>query len=238
MIRRGDAIAMLAGGTECGITPMGVAAFASMHALSRRNDDPLGASRPFDAARDGFVIGEGAGILLIEEEEHARQRGARIYAELASYAATADAYHITEPAPGGAGLARAMRRALEKGNIAPEEVHYINAHGTATLYNDRNETVAIKTVFGAHAPRLAISSTKSMIGHTLGAAGGIETAVTALTIHHGLITPTINLTQPDPECDLDYVSEGVREAKVEVALSNSMGFGGHNAVVALRRYRG
>src|SRR5262245_4552 len=194
MIRRGDAVAMIAGGTECGITPMGVAAFANMHALSRRNDAPQRASRPFDVERDGFVIGEGAGILLIEDEEHARRRGARIYAELASYAATADAYHITEPAPGGAGLARAMRRALEKGGIAPEEVQYINAHGTATLYNDRNETIGIKSVFGDHASRLAVSSTKSMIGHTLGAAGGIETAVTALTIHHGLITPTINLT--------------------------------------------
>src|SRR5262249_38757292 len=180
----------------------------------------------------------GAGILLIEDEEHARKRGARIYAELASYAATADAYHITEPAPGGAGLARAMRRALEKGSIAAEEGQYINAHGTATLYNDSNETTGIKSVFGDHAPRLAVSSTKSMIGHTLGAAGGIETAVTALTIHHGLITPTINLVHPDPECDLDYVPEGAREMKVEVALSNSMGFGGHNAVLALRRYKG
>src|SRR5262249_1126794 len=223
---------------ECGITPMGVAAFANMHALSRRNDDPQHASRPFDAKRDGFVIGEGAGILLLEEEEQARKRGARIYAELASYAATADAYHITEPARGGAGLVRAMCRALDKGGITPDEVQYINAHGTATIYNDRNETMAIKSVFGEHAPQLAISSTKSMVGHTLGAAGGIETAVTALTIHHGLITPTINLTHPDPECNLDYVAEGAREAKGDVALSNSMGFGGHNAVLALRRYRG
>ncbi len=238
MIKRGDATVMIAGGTECGVTPMGIGSFASMHALSRRNDDPTGASRPFDAERDGFVLAEGAGILVLEDEEHARQRGARIYAELAGYAATADAHHITEPAPEGAGLSRALQRTLKKAGIATDEVDYINAHGTSTVYNDRNESAAIRNVFGDHARKLAISSTKSMIGHTLGAAGGIEAAVTALTVYHGLITPTINLTHPDPECDLDYVPNAAREAKVNVALSNSMGFGGHNAVLALRRYVG
>jgi 3-oxoacyl-[acyl-carrier-protein] synthase II len=236
MIRRGDAIAMLAGGSECGVSPMGMASFASMHALSRRNDDPAHASRPFDSTRDGFVMGEGSGVVLLEDEEHARKRGARIYAEIVGYASTADAYHITEPAPGGEGLSRAIKRALAKANLAPEDVDYVNAHGTSTMLNDRNETAALKTVFGDHAKKLAVSSTKSMIGHTLGAAGGIEAAVTALTLHSGVITPTINLERPDPECDLDYVPNEAREAKVNVAISNSMGFGGHNAVIALKRY--
>jgi 3-oxoacyl-[acyl-carrier-protein] synthase II len=209
-----------------------------MHALSRHNDDPEHASRPFDADRDGFVMGEGSGILVLEDEEYARKRGAHIYAELAGYASTADAHHITEPAPEGAGLARAIRRALEKAGIAFDEVDYINAHGTATVYNDRNETAAIKSVFGDHARKLAISSTKSMIGHTLGAAGGIEAGVSVLTIQHGVITPTINLTHPDPTCDLDYVPNTAREARINVAISNSMGFGGHNAVLAFRRYAG
>lgn len=238
MIRRGDAVAMIAGGAECCITPIAIAAFGNMHALSRNNADAEHASRPFDAERDGFVMGEGAGILIIEDEEYARKRGARIYAELAGYASTADAYHITEPAPEGAGLARAIRRALEKSGVALDEVDYINAHGTGTLYNDRNETAAIKGVFGDHARKLAVSSTKSMIGHTLGAAGGIEAGVSALTVYHGIMTPTINLTHPDPDCDLDYVPNTAREAKVNVALSNSMGFGGHNAVLAFRRYVG
>ncbi|MGH2514798.1 MAG: beta-ketoacyl-ACP synthase II, partial [Ktedonobacterales bacterium] len=236
MIRRGDAVAMIAGGAESAITPIGIAAFASMHALSRRNDDPAGASRPFDATRDGFVMGSGAGILLLEDEEYARQRGAHIYCELVGYAATADAHHITEPAPQGAGLARAMRRALEKAAIAPDAVDYINAHGTSTVYNDRNETAAIKTIFGDHAAKLAISSTKSMIGHTLGAAGGIEAGIAALSIARNVMPPTINLHHPDPECDLDYIPNTAREAKVTVALSNSMGFGGHNAVLVLKRY--
>ncbi|MGZ3636580.1 MAG: beta-ketoacyl-ACP synthase II [Ktedonobacterales bacterium] len=238
IIKRGDADAMIAGGSESGITPMTMAAFASMHAISQRNDDPVRASRPFDAERDGFVVGEGAGILILEEEQHACGRGAPILAELAGYAATSDAYHIVEPAPGGAGLARAIKRALRNGGIAGEQVDYINAHGTSTVYNDLRETEAVKSVFGDHARSLAISSTKSMIGHTFGAAGAIEAAISILTIRNGIIPPTINLTHPDPECDLDYVPNTAREARVNVALSNSMGFGGHNAVLAFRRYEG
>jgi 3-oxoacyl-[acyl-carrier-protein] synthase II len=237
MIRRGDATVILAGGTECAITPIGIAAFAAIRALSRHNDDPASASRPFDATRDGFVMGEGAGILLLEEEEHARARGARIYSELVGYGATADAHHITEPAPGGSGLVRALKRALEKAELAPDDVSYINAHGTATVLNDRNETAALKTVFGAET-KVPISSTKSMIGHTLGAAGGIEAAISVLSTYHNIMPPTINLTHPDPECDLDYIPLTGREGKVSVALSNSMGFGGHNAVLAFRKYVG
>lgn len=236
MIRRGDAIAMLAGGAEAGVTPMGLAAFGNMRALSRRNDDPAGASRPFDKERDGFVMGDGAGVLLLEEEEHARARGARIYAELVGYAGTSDAHHITEPAPKGEGLARAIRRTLLKAGLNPEDVQYINAHGTGTTLNDLHETQGIQSVFGEHANHLAVSSTKSMIGHTLGAAGGIEGGVTALSLYHGVITPTINYTTPDPECDLDYTPNQARERHIQVAISNSMGFGGHNAVLAFRRY--
>lgn len=238
MIRRGDAVAMIAGGAEAAITPIGIAAFSNMHALSRRNDDPATASRPFDATRDGFVMGNGAGVLVLEDEEFARTRGARIYAELVSYAATADAYHVTEPAPQGAGLARAITRALAKGQINASEVGYINAHGTATPYNDRNETAAIKSSLGDHSRTVAISSTKSMIGHTLGASGGIEAGITALAIHSSILPPTINLTHPDPDCDLDYVPNTARETRVNVALSNSMGFGGHNATLVMRRYNG
>ncbi|HEV7128281.1 MAG TPA: beta-ketoacyl-ACP synthase II [Ktedonobacterales bacterium] len=237
MIRRGDASAMLAGGSEAAISPLGIAAFASLHALSRRNDDPTHASRPFDGERDGFVMGEGAGVLLLEERESARARGARIYAELLSYASTADAYHVTEPAPNGAGLAQAMRRALEKAHLPPNAVTYINAHGTATPYNDKNESAAIRTTFGDHAYKLAVSSTKSMMGHTLGAAGGIEAGITALTVYHDVMPPTMNLTHADPECDLDYVPNVARRAEVPVALSNAMGFGGHNAVLVFGKER-
>jgi 3-oxoacyl-[acyl-carrier-protein] synthase II len=238
MIRRGDAIAMVAGGSECGITPMGIASFAQMHALSRRNDDPARASRPFDRDRDGFVVAEGAGIVILEELEHARRRGARIYAELVGYASTADAHHIVEPAPGGTGLARAIRRAVQKAGLNLDDVQYINAHGTSTPYNDREETAAVKTVFGDHARHLAISSTKSMTGHCLGAAGGIEAAVTTLAIYHGVMPPTINYETPDPDCDLDYVPNTSREASLRVAISNSMGFGGHNAVLVMTKFTG
>ncbi|HEY7122902.1 MAG TPA: beta-ketoacyl-ACP synthase II [Ktedonobacterales bacterium] len=237
-IRRGDATAMIAGGAEAAIQPISIASFGNMHATSRRNDDPEHASRPFDAGRDGFVMGEGAGILVLEEMEHAKARGAHIYAELVGYGATADAHHITEPAPGGRGLVRAMRRALQKGNIAPEEVGYINAHGTSTQYNDRSETDAIKNLFGEHAYKLAVSSTKSMTGHTMGAAGGIEAAISVLSLHDRFLPPTINQFERDPDCDLDYVPNKGREAKVNVVVSNSMGFGGHNAVLAFRRYEG
>ncbi len=235
IIKRGDATVMLAGGGEAGVTQMGIAAFAATHALSRRNDDPQHACRPFDATRDGLVIGEGAGVLVLETEEHARARGARIYCELAGYASTADAHHITEPAPGGAGLARAIRRALKKAEIAADAVDYVNAHGTGTVYNDRTETQAIKSVFGAHAYELAISSTKSMVGHTFGAAGAIEAGVTILAMRRGILPPTIIYAHPDPDCDLDYVPNTAREATVGIALSNSMGFGGHNAVLVFRR---
>jgi 3-oxoacyl-[acyl-carrier-protein] synthase II len=237
-IRFGRAQVMIAGGTEALISGIGIAAFASARALSRRNDDPATASRPFDATRDGFVMGEGAGVMILEDLELARRRGARIYCELVGYGATSDAYHITEPAPGGEGLVRAMREALDQAHLPPEAVDYINAHGTATIYNDRTETTAIKTVFGEHAYRLAVSSSKSMIGHTIGAAGGIEAAIAVLSIVHGIIPPTINLHHPDPECDLDYVPNEARYRAVNVALSNSMGFGGHNVCLLFKRYEG
>jgi 3-oxoacyl-[acyl-carrier-protein] synthase II len=235
-IRRGDAKAMIAGGSEKAVGPISMAAFDNMHALSRRNDDPQGASRPFDALRDGFVMGEGAGILILEDLEFARARGATILAEMVGYAATGDAYHITEPAPGGSGLVRAMQRAMQKADLRPDQIDYINAHGTSTPYNDRTETQAIKTCFGEHAYRLAISSTKSMIGHSLGAAGAIEGVVSIMTILTGIITPTINLLNPDPDCDLDYVPNEARHATVNIALSNSMGFGGHNTSLIFKRY--
>lgn len=235
-IRRGDAKAMIAGGSERAITPIAMAAFDNMHALSRRNDDPQGASRPFDATRDGFVMGEGSAVLILEDLEFARARGANILAELVGYASTGDAYHVTEPAPGGSGLVRAMRRALQKAGLRPDQVDYINAHGTSTPYNDRTETQAIKTCFGDHAYRLAISSTKSMIGHTLGAAGAVEAVISIMTILAGIIPPTINLHHPDPECDLDYVPNKARQATVNIAMSNSMGFGGHNTCLIFKRY--
>jgi 3-oxoacyl-[acyl-carrier-protein] synthase II len=235
IIKRGDAVAMIAGGTEAGITPMTLAAFSSMHALSTRNDDPEHASRPFDANRDGFVMGEGAGVLILEEMEAARARGAHMYAEVIGYAGTADAHHITEPAPKGAGLARAIRRAMKKADLKLEDMDYVNAHGTSTKFNDRDESAALNDVFGEYAPSLPISSTKSMTGHLMGAAGGIELAFTALALRDGIIPPTINYTTPDPECNLDYVPNEARHKKIEVAMSESMGFGGHNAVVILRR---
>src|SRR5947208_3134983 len=235
-IRRGDARAMITGGSEKGVTPIAMASFDNMHALSRRNNDPQGASRPFDATRDGFVMGEGSGILILEELEFARARGAKILVELVGYGTTVDAHHMTEPAPGGAGLVRAIRRALQKSGLRPDQVDYINAHGTSTPYNDRTETQAIKTCFGEYAYRVPISSSKSMTGHTVGASGAIEAIISIMTILTGVITPTINLHHPDPECDLDYVPNEARRATVNVALSNSMGFGGHNACLIFKRF--
>src|SRR5215469_8726292 len=235
-IRRGDAVAMIAGGSEKAVGAISMAAFDNMHALSRRNDDPQGASRPFDAMRDGFVMGEGSGMLVLEDLEFAKARGATILAELTGYSSTADAYHITNPAPGGEGLVRAINRALQKAGMGPEEVDYINAHGTSTPPNDSTETQAIKTCFGQHAYKLAVSSTKSMTGHTLGAAGAVEAVISLMTIQTGIIPPTINLHHPDPACDLDYVPNEARRATVNVAMSNSMGFGGHNACLIFKRF--
>jgi 3-oxoacyl-[acyl-carrier-protein] synthase II len=235
-IRRGDAKAMIAGGAEKAITPIAMAAFDNMHALSRHNENPQEASRPFDAQRDGFVMGEGSGMLLLEDLDFAQERGAPILAELVGYGCTGDAYHETAPAPGGAGLVRAMRRALQKAGMQPEDIDYINAHGTSTPYNDMNETKAIKTCFGDYAHRVAISSTKSMTGHTLGAAGAVEAVISIQSILTGIIPPTINLHHPDPECDLDYVPNEARHAKVNVVMSNAMGFGGHNTCLIFKRY--
>jgi len=235
LIRRGLQDAVIAGGAESAITPLGVGGFAAMKALSTRNDDPERASRPFDKDRDGFVIGEGSGILILEERERALKRGAKVYAEVIGYGANGDAYHITAPAPEGDGAARCMALALKDAGIAPSEVDYINAHGTSTEYNDANETQAIKRVFGEHALKLAVSSTKSMTGHLLGAAGAVEGVFSALTLHHGTIPPTINYENPDPACDLDYVPNEARKANVRIALSNSFGFGGTNACVIFRR---
>jgi len=238
MIKRGDAKAMIAGGTEAAVVSISMAAFATMHALSQRNDDPTHASRPFDAQRDGFLMGEGAGVVVLEDIEVARARGAHVYAEVIGYATTSDAHHVTAPAPGGAGLARCITRALKKAGIAPEQVEYVNAHGTATPPNDREETAALKTVFGDHAYKLAVSSTKSMTGHMVGAAGGVEAIFTALALRDGILPPTINYEFPDPDCDLDYVPNVARKAPIQIAISNSMGFGGHNAVLVLRRVEG
>lgn len=237
IIQRGEADVMLAGGAEAGVTLLSVVGFSALKALSRRNDEPERASRPFDKQRDGFVIGEGAGVLVLEELEQAKARGAHIYAEIAGYGATADAYHITAPAPGGEGAARAIRLALADAGISPAEVDYINAHGTSTEYNDYLETMAIKAALTEeHAAKVAVSSTKSMTGHLLGAAGGVEAIATALTIERGIIPPTINYEYPDERCDLDYVPNTARPATVNVALSNSFGFGGHNAVLVLKRF--
>ncbi len=236
MIQREDADAIIAGGVEATIAPLAVSGFNAMKALSTRNDEPEKASRPFDKNRDGFVIGEGAGILILEELHHALDRGAKIYAEIIGYGLNGDAYHITAPAPEGEGAARCMAMALRGSGVAPEEVDYINAHGTSTQLNDLYETKAIKAVFKEHAKKLPISSTKSMTGHLLGGAGGIEAIFTLLTICHGIIPPTINYETPDPECDLDYVPNKARKAEVRVALSNSFGFGGTNAVLVFKKF--
>jgi 3-oxoacyl-[acyl-carrier-protein] synthase II len=233
-IRRGEVDVMVAGGSEAAITPFAYASFCSMKAMSTRNDVPEKASRPFDRNRDGFIMGEGAGVLVLESLEHAQARGARIYCELAGYAATCDAHHITQPDPEGRGLSLAMRRALANSSVAPEEIDYINAHGTSTPYNDKFETLAIKKVFGDHARRLAISSTKSMTGHLLGAAGGIESVICVKTLQSQIVAPTINLDDPDPECDLDYVPNVARQLRVRTVLSNNLGFGGQNAAVVFR----
>ncbi|MCH8811311.1 MAG: beta-ketoacyl-ACP synthase II [Gemmatimonadetes bacterium] len=237
-IERGDADVMIAGGGEATITPLAVAGFSSMKALSTRNDDPAGASRPFDAGRDGFVIGEGAGCVVLEALETAEARGATIVAEVIGYGVSADAHHITMPAPEGKGAQYAMRMAMNDGGVSAEDVDYINAHGTSTQANDRNETAAIKQVLGDSAYSVIVGSTKSMTGHLLGAAGGVEAVITALVCQQGRIPSTINLTDPDPDCDLDYGQHGVVERTVEVALSNSFGFGGHNACLAIRAWGG
>lgn len=235
-VRQGEQDAALAGGVEAAVTPMGVAGFAVMRALSTRNEEPERASRPFDAGRDGFVVAEGGGVVFLETLESAVARGARIYAELVGYGANADAYHITMPAPAGEGARRCMERALQDGGVEPSAVDYVNAHGTSTPLNDAAETLAIKHVFGEHAYRLAVSSTKSMTGHTLGAAGAIEAAYTALALYHQRVPPTINYETPDPECDLDYVPNQARALAIRFALSNSFGFGGTNSTLVLQRW--
>jgi 3-oxoacyl-[acyl-carrier-protein] synthase II len=237
IIQRGEADVMLGGGTESCITPMAVGGFCALMALSRRNDAPTKASRPFDQQRDGFVIGEGAGVMVLEELEHAKRRGAKIYAELVGYGRTADAYHMTAPDPQGEGAAHAMAFALEDAKLRPEQVTYINAHGTSTELNDKIETLAIKKTFKEAAKKVAVSSTKSMMGHLVGAAGGVEAIICALAIQRGVMPPTINYEHPDPDCDLDYIPNRARQATVEIALSNSLGFGGHNATLILRAFR-
>jgi 3-oxoacyl-[acyl-carrier-protein] synthase II len=234
-IQYGDADVMVTGGSEAALTPIGLAGFQNMRALSFRTDAPQQASRPFDVDRDGFVLAEGAGVVVLEEFEHARKRGARIYGELLGYGASGDAGHITQPDDEGRGAGHAMAMALQDAGLAPDAVRYINAHGTSTPLGDKAETAAVKRVFGAHAKKLSISSTKSQLGHTLGASGGIELVVCSLTVSRGIITPTINLDTPDPDCDLDYTPKVAREAQVDVAMSNSFGFGGHNASLVLRR---
>jgi 3-oxoacyl-[acyl-carrier-protein] synthase II len=236
LIQGGYAQAMICGGTEAAVTPLSIAGFASARALSTRNDDPAHASRPFDRARDGFVLGEGAGILILEELQHALARNARIYAEIVGYGMTCDAYHMTSPVPGGKGAARAIQLALKDAGLSPEQVTYINAHGTSTSANDSTETAAMKAALGDYAYKIAISSTKSMTGHLLGGSGGIEAVATALAIANNRVPPTINLENPDPECDLDYVPNHSRALDVEVALSNSFGFGGHNVTLAFKKY--
>jgi len=236
MIQRGDADVMICGGAEATIRPIGMAGFCAMRAMSTRNDEPEKASRPFDVDRDGFVMGEGAGVLILESLEHAQARGARIYAEVIGYGMSGDAYHMTDPDPDGA--ARCMKKAINDAGIDPATIQYINAHGTSTGAGDKSETTAIKKTFGDHAYKLAVSSTKSMTGHLLGAAGGVEAVILGLTLQNGTIPPTINLDNPDPECDLDYVPNKPRKADVQVALSNSFGFGGHNATIIMRKFEG
>ncbi|MCP4181030.1 MAG: beta-ketoacyl-ACP synthase II [bacterium] len=237
MIKRGDADVMITGGAETGISPLSYAGFCSMKAMSQRNDDPLTASRPFDADREGFVIGEGAGVLVLEELEHAKKRGANILAEVVGYGLTADAYHITAPAPGGAGLADAMRMALDHAGIQTSDVDYINAHGTSTPLNDKFETLAIKDVFGGNAYNIPISSIKGTIGHNLGASGAIETISCVKTLQNNIIPPTINYTTKDPDCDLDYTPNTARETEVDIALNSNLAFGGHNAALILKKYK-
>jgi 3-oxoacyl-[acyl-carrier-protein] synthase II len=236
-IQRGDADAMIAGGTEACICPLAVGGFNAMKALSTRNDEPQRASRPFDAERDGFIMGEGSGIVVLEEMEFAVKRGARIYAEVTGYGASGDAYHITAPAPNGDGAARCMKMAVRDAGISLSDMDYINAHGTSTKFGDELETVAIKTVFGDHAYKLAVSSTKSMTGHLLGAAGGVEAVISLLAMDRGILPPTINLENPDPECDLDYVPNEARRKQVDVVMSNSFGFGGTNACIIFKRFK-
>jgi len=238
IIQRGDADAMLCGGAEAAITPMGVGGFAAMRALSTRNDDPEHASRPFDAGRDGFVIGEGSGVLLLEELERARGRGAKIYAEMVGYGMSSDAFHITQPSENGDGAIRVMTNAIKDAGVQPQDVDYINAHGTSTHYNDKLETMAIKKVFGDSAYSIPVSSTKSMMGHLLGAAGGVEAGIIALALQDQIVPPTANYEKPDPDCDLDYVPNGARRRPMRYALSNSFGFGGTNAALLMKRYDG
>ena len=236
ILQRGDADVMIAGGTESTITPLGIGGFCAMGALSMRNDDPEHASRPFDKDRDGFIMGEGAGIVVLESLEHAQKRNARIYAELIGYGMSGDAYHITSPSPGGAGASHCMKRALNDAGIAPEQIRYINAHGTSTSMNDRLETMAVKNVFGDSAKSIPMSSTKSTTGHLLGASGGVEFIATVLALVNGTIPPTANLNTPDPECDLDYVPHNARKQAIDIALSNSFGFGGHNATLVVKKF--
>ncbi|MBD2077566.1 beta-ketoacyl-ACP synthase II [Phormidium sp. FACHB-592] len=237
LVQNGYAQAMICGGTEAAVTSLSVAGFAACKAMSTRNDDPAHASRPFDKSRDGFVLGEGSGILILEELEHALARGARIYAEIVGYGATCDAYHITSPVPGGEGAARAISLALKDANLTPDQVSYINAHGTSTPANDSTETAAMKKVLGDHAYKITVSSTKSMTGHLLGGSGGIEAVAAVMAVANDRVPPTINLENPDPDCDLDYVPHHSREQIVNVALSNSFGFGGHNVTLAFKKYR-
>ncbi|MDD5038260.1 MAG: beta-ketoacyl-ACP synthase II [Dehalococcoidales bacterium] len=237
IIRQGNAKVMVAGGTEAPVIPLVLAAFGALRALSTRNDNPQAACRPFDAERDGFVLGEGAAIVVLEDAAYALERGAPILAEITGYGAASDAFHLTKPSPDGEGAIRAVRLALKRSGLNPEDIDFINAHGTATLLNDRTETNVIKNIFGARAKSIPVSATKSMIGHLLGAAGSIQAVITILAMNHGIVPPTINLTHPDSECDLDYVPDGARQVKIETAISNSFGFGGHNSVLIFKQFR-